>query len=274
MRWLILPWAMLAASCSIFKHQPQLILGDPSAPSQVTPAEAIAIAQKLSTYPWRASPNNILHGKDKSGIIVQTPDISLLPQDKHKGWWVPDTINAGIPYKWGGYDDPQSFVAATAIGYAAGDISSPEKRRADNAGISKYAAGLDCSGFVSKCLKLPTIHDTRQLLEVCDTLPDTSHLRAGDIMNIPRVHAILFAGWANPERTWIYFYETGGAPDYWKPGIKKAPLKAMEKRGFQPLRYKGMAQLANEADTLIIPTLTKSVRENAPITNGTTMGEL
>lgn len=250
-----------------------LMPGDASAPSQLTPKESMAIAQNLATHAWQPFSRNILHGKDKAGVWVNTPDVSLEPQRGRKGWWMPGVVNTGIPYKWGGFDDPASFDAAIAKGLAGGDVSSPEKRRADNAAVSMQAAGLDCSGFVSRCLKLPRVHDTTQLPAVCTELPDTRDLRPGDVLNIPRRHVILCAGWSNPEHTWLYYYETGGGPDYWKPGLKKAPLDALLALGYKPLRYSGMAHEAVPRGTSAKEVLTRGVQATAVSVPNPTVGE-
>jgi hypothetical protein len=276
MKFLALAFLLLAPSCAPTPPQQPavpLIPGDPSAPSQITPAESIAIAQRLSTHPWQPYATNILHGKDRAGVLVHTPDVSLDPQQPRRGWWVPGQVNTGVPYKWGGFDDPASFDAAIAKGLAAGDVSSPAKRRADNAAVSKQAAGVDCSGFVSRCLKLPTVHDTTQLPAVCEPLPSAMELRPGDLLNIPRRHVLLCAGWSNPECTWLYYYETGGGPDYWKPGLKQAPLDALLALGYQPLRYRGMArdpyQGAKDAPTV----LTRAAKASAIAVPNPTVGE-
>ena len=154
---------LLAACASQAPRAPELIPGDPSAPSQVTPQEAMSIAQRFTSHAWQPFAKNILHGADKAGVLVNTPDVTHEPQNERRGWWQPGQTNEGMPYKWGGFDEPASFDAAIANGLAAGDVSSPEKRRADNAGVSSQAAGVDCSGFVSRCLKLPRVHDTSQL---------------------------------------------------------------------------------------------------------------
>jgi len=224
--------------------EPILCPGEASAPSQVTPQEALAIAQQLANHPWQPFSSNIKHGNDKAGIWVNTPDISHEPGHKRQGWWVPGEVNTGIPYKWGGFDDPASFDRAISNGLAGGDVATPEKRRADSAAVSVQAAGVDCSGFVSRCLKLPTVHDTTQLPAVCRPLMAWSNLRAGDVLNIPHRHVILCAGWSNPDHSWLYYYETGGGPDYWKPGLKQAPLEKLVALGYQPLRYCGMAHEA------------------------------
>lgn len=252
---------------------PQLIPGDPTAPSQVTPDEAMKIAQQYTTHTWRPFARNILHGKDKAGILVNTPDITHEPQQDRKGWWVPGEVNSGVPYKWGGYDDPASFDLAVATGSAAGDVSSPEKRRADNAAVSASAAGVDCSGFVSRCLKLPTCHDTSQLPAVCTELPSARDLQPGDVLNIPHRHVILCAGWYDPEHTWIYYYETGGAPDYWKPGLKQAPLDALLALGYKPMRYKGMAHELVPSGKQPREVLTRAVKAAAQVVTNPTVGE-
>lgn len=259
---------LLVTGCVSEKPQP-LVPGDVSAPSQTTPEEAMAIAHRMATHPWRPFATNILHGKDKAGILVNSPDVSHEPDQARRGWWIPGAVNTGVPYKWGGFDDPASFDAAVAKGLAGGDVSSPAKRRADNAAVSAQAAGVDCSGFVSRCLKLPTVHDTTQLPAVCTALPSVRELRPGDLLNIPRRHVILCAGWSNPEQTWIYYYETGGSPDYWKPGLKQAPLAALLALGYQPLRYRGMARPGKSAKEI----LTRAVQATAAVVPNPTVGE-
>ncbi len=265
---------MFLAGCASWRTNPEssarLVPGDPSAPSQVTPAEALSIAQQYATHAWKPFANNILHGKDPKGVAVNTPDIGYRMQSDRPGWWVPGDVNHGIPYKWGGFDDPASFDMAVAEGMAAGDVSSPAKRSADNAAVSTLATGVDCSGFVSRCLKLPVVYDTARLPSVCNLLPSAGDLRPGDLLNIPRRHVILCAGWATSDRKWIYFYETGGAPEYWKPGLKQAPLDALLALGYRPLRYRGMAW---QAQTSGKEVLTRGSRSRALTIVNPTVGE-
>lgn len=233
----------------------------------------MAIARQFTTHAWQPFSRNILHGKDQAGIGVDTPDIGHSPQEKRKGWWIPGVINNGIPYKWGGFDDPSSFDAAIAQGSAGGDVSSPAKRQADNAAVSRHAAGVDCSGFVSRCLKLPTVHDTTHLPAVCTPLASPQDLRPGDLLNISHRHVILCAGWSNPEHTWLYYYETGGGPDYWKPALKQAPLDALLALGYQALRYRGMAHEATWPGTSPKEVLTRAVKSTAVSVPNPTIGE-
>jgi len=258
-RWLVFLGFLALGGCSTvpsrapaFKDvMDPLIPGDSSAPSQVTPAEALAIAEIYTQHPWRPFARNILHGSDRCGIRVDTPDIGYKPENGRDGWWVPGEVNRGIPYKWGGFDNPASFDNAIASGHAAGDVSTPRKRELDNAAVSSEAAGVDCSGFVSRCLKLPSGHDSSQLPSLCDRLPSPMDLRPGDLLNIPHQHVMLVAGWAKKDRSWICYYETGGIPE-WKPALKQAPLAALIELGYQPLRYRGMAREARPTDKQVL----------------------
>jgi len=261
--WFPVLFAGVLSGCATLQNKPAsapaLLPGDPLAPSQVTPSEALAIAEIYSRHSWRPFARNILHSRDPAGIQVDTPDIGYRPESGRNGWWVPGETNVGIPYKWGGFDDPASFDGAISAGRAAGDVSTPAKRLADNAAVSTRATGVDCSGFVSRCLKLPSVHDSAQLPSLCDPLPGPGQLRPGDLLNIPRKHVLLFAGWARPDHSWIYFYETGGIPE-WKPALKEAPLAALMDLGYQPLRYRGMAHEAVPSGKEV---LTRAVRSRA-----------
>jgi len=252
---------------------PSLTPGDPAAPSQTTPQETVAIAQRYANHQWMPFAKNILRGKDKDGVLVNTPDVGHEPGKERQGYWIPGQVNQGIPYKWGGFDDPASFDAAVAAGSAAGDVSSPAKRRADNAAVSSQAAGVDCSGFVSRCLQLPAVYDTAKLPSICDELPSHLDLQPGDLLNVPRRHVLLTAGWVDESRQWIYYYETGGAPDYWRPALRQAPIGALMDLGYKPLRYKGMARVAVADGKQVSEVLTRAAKASAAVVANPTIGE-
>lgn len=267
---LVLAIAACTSTKPIGKNaEPLLVPGDPSAPSQITPTEALSIAERYAKHSWRPFARNILHGPDRLGVLVNTPDATFSDEKQRSGWWLPGEMNQGVPYQWGGFDDLATFDQGVAKGHAAGDVSSPAKRAADNGGISADAAGVDCSGFISRCLKLPTVHDTTQLPAVCTPI-EAANLRPGDLLNIPRGHVVLCAGWARPDRSWIYYYETGGPPDYWKPGLKEAPLAAMLELGYQPMRYRGMAREPSVSGKEV---LTRGVRAKSVVVTEPVIGE-
>jgi len=269
--WLTLPAAALLTSCvtpEVATPESTLLPGDPTAPSQVTPSEAMTLAEQYTRHPWRPFARNILHGKDSARIPVETPDVSYRPVSGRTGWWVPGQINHGIPYKWGGFDDLDSFDRAVAKGRPAGDVASPAKRQANNAAVSADGVGVDCSGFVSRCLKLPRVHDSAELPSICDPI-DPRDLRPGDLLVIPNRHASIVAGWAKPDQSWVYLYETGGQPD-WKPDLKASPLDKLLALGFQPLRYRGMAREALPSGKQL---LTRSVLAKAILIPNPTIGD-
>jgi hypothetical protein len=245
-----------------------IIPGDPNAPSQVTPQQALATAQLYCTHAWHPFASNIKHGLDPAGVRVDTPDVSYLPANGRNGWWIPGEVNEGIPYKWGGFDNPEMFDNAISAGGAGGDVSTPGKRQADNAAVSQYAAGVDCSGFVSRCLNLPALFDSAGLPAICDPLPGPQQLQPGDLLNIPHQHVILVAGWASADHTMLYYYETGGIPT-WRPMLKVSPLAKLIGLGFQPLHYRGMAREELPSGKEI---LTRGVRSRAVVVANPVVG--
>lgn len=156
-----------------------------------------------------------------------------------------------------------------AAGLAAGDVSSPAKRKADNAAVSAQAAGVDCSGYVSRCLKLPAVYDCARLPTVCDVLINARDMQAGDLLIVPRQHVRLIAGWSRRDKSWVYFYETGGVPE-WKPALKEAPLDKLLALGYQPMRYRGMAREALPTGKEI---LTRAMRAEAIFVPEPAIGE-
>lgn len=61
----------------------------------------------------------------------------------------------------------------------AGDMGTPEKQAAGDAAVSRFAAGVDCSGFVSRCWRLDRPFSTRELPALCTRLPSWEDLPDG-----------------------------------------------------------------------------------------------
>src|SRR5207245_10070699 len=91
----ILALMLLTGFASVQKGT-SLSPGDPSAPSQVTPRQALETARLFSTYPWRPFARNIKHGLDPVGVRVETPDAGYRPESGRNGWWIPGQVNEGI----------------------------------------------------------------------------------------------------------------------------------------------------------------------------------
>ncbi len=213
----------------------------PASPSIVTRAEAMATAELYRTFKWEATAANVLHGTDAHGIRVDTPDITYRPKSGFAGFWKPGTVNVGMPYKWDGFDTPESFLIGLSAGKAAGDVCTPEKRRLLEAGASAQAVGIDCSGFVSRCWNLPRGYSTRTITTLCDPVPNLRDLQPGDILNTPNSHVFLFKKWLTADRSKMAAYTTG-TPPLWAVRAGMLRTKQMAPLGYTAWRYRGMRE--------------------------------
>ncbi len=205
----------------------------------VTRADCLAIAESYRAHRWHPGPANVLHGPDPDGVQVDTPDTSYQKPGAVAGWWVPGQVNEGVPYQWGGFATLEQFDQEIAAGKAAGDVYTQEKRRLLDAAVSRHATGIDCSGFISRCWRLPRSYSTRELAQLCTPLPSWEALQPGDILNIWNSHAILFGGWEDASHRRLIGYEAG-VPPHWlvvRHPIETEKLKGL---GFTPLRYRRM----------------------------------
>jgi cell wall-associated NlpC family hydrolase len=202
-------------------------------------SEAIHTAEAYRTHRWMAGAENVLHAPDADGIRVDTPDIGYRRPGAVPGWWVPGQWNEGVPYQWGGFSALGEFDTGVARGLAAGDVYTLEKRALLEDGVSRHAVGIDCSGFISRCWKLPRPFSTREMHTICERLPSWDALLPGDILNTYNAHCLLFAGWADEARSRMWAYETG-IPPHWKVIRHRPDTRGLRDKGFVPLRYRNM----------------------------------
>jgi hypothetical protein len=111
----------------------------------VTRQEALDIADSYYQHVWSASESNITNGQitDPDGNPLETPE------------WVTVGINYDFPYKWGGFNTLASYDAGLLEGKSAGDKAT--------SAVSRFAVGVDCSGYVSRCWKLTYHVSTYQM---------------------------------------------------------------------------------------------------------------
>jgi hypothetical protein len=211
-----------------------VLLCVPAYAEPLTRAEAIRIAEAYCNYQWNATDKNVLQGKDGDGVEVHTPNVApgAAPDPK---LWVSGTTNTGMPYKWGGFDTIDSFAAGIKAGKAGGDMYTQEKRRLGGAAVSSHAVGIDCSGFISRCWKLPSKQSTETLPDLCKTLTSPDDLKPGDIMDAAGGHVILFAKWLDDQKSNALFYE---ASPFCKVIANPRSIDELVAEGYQPLRYK------------------------------------
>ena len=201
----------------------------------LTRAEALKVAESFVHHQWQSTDKNLRHGPDSRGVQIHTPDHSSgygYPDDAS---WKVGATNSGVAYKWGGFDTPESFDAGVHAGKAAGDVYTPDKRRLGGNAVSGDAVGIDCSGFVSRCWKLPRKYDTSTLAEICQKLPSASELQPADIMNTEGGHVILFVKWLDDTKTRALFYE---AAPFSKTLGSERDIPTLLAAGYTPMRYR------------------------------------
>lgn len=205
----------------------------------VTRDEAVATAYRYTQVRWMPEERHVRHGPDSSGIVVQTPDRTLVKHGDRRGWWQPGVPAQSLPYQWGGFDTPESFLEKIAVGKKAGDIADPAKRALGDAGVSVESCGIDCSGFVSRCWNLKQPYSTRELPMICTPLGSWEDLRAGDILLNDR-HVVLFVKWTVPGKE-IAAYEAGPYP-VWKVSACGLYVDKLREKGYAPWRYRRMEE--------------------------------
>ncbi|MFC1483490.1 T9SS type A sorting domain-containing protein [Candidatus Neomarinimicrobiota bacterium] len=134
----------------------------------VTPGEALSKADTYVQHAYTVTSANITNGRilDPNGAEVETPE------------WVRPGIVSPVVYQWGGFYTLTEFDAGLAIGRYAGDKATT--------GVSAYAVGVDCSGFVSRCWNLPYQFSTRMMDdEITIAYSSWDEIRPGDAIHKP-----------------------------------------------------------------------------------------
>jgi hypothetical protein len=100
-----------------------------------------------------------------------------------------------VPYKWGGFDSVGQFKQRLAASRPAlaGNVCTCREARFNGCMVAR-AAGVDCSGFVSRAWGLNAHNGTSRLAAIAAPLPSLFDLRPGDILNRPGNHVRLFVG--------------------------------------------------------------------------------
>lgn len=216
----------------------------PPPSSSVTRQEAAMISDAYTGLRWRPGRSNVYHRTDPSGIRVDTPDRKWNDHSSHL--WVPGQWTYGMAYKWGGFDTPREFMVKIQSTYhpalvrnPAGDMATPEKIRLGDEAVSPYAAGIDCSGFVSRCWRLDRPYSTRELPALCRRLDSLRDLKTGDILIEPGVHVIMFLKWVDAKKTKLIASEAGNSR-YWRTINSQYTLDEVARLWLVPMQYVNM----------------------------------
>ncbi len=133
--------------------------------SGVSRTEALKIADTYVLHQYECSSSNLspTNITAPDGDVVKTPD------------WLIVGTNARIPYKWGGFNTLAQFDAGLSTGKFAGDINTD--------GVSSYALGVDCSGYVSRCWQLSYHASTAYMPGITTQYSSWDDLKPGDAIH-------------------------------------------------------------------------------------------
>lgn len=133
--------------------------------TKVGRTKALQIAETYVLHQYECKPNNLSASEVTApdGDIVRTPS------------WLTIGSNARIPYKWGGFNTIAQFDAGLANGKYAGDIIT--------SGVSSYALGVDCSGYVSRCWQLNYHSSTADMPGITTQYGSWDNLKPGDAIH-------------------------------------------------------------------------------------------
>lgn len=133
----------------------------------ITRDQVMSLAKAYVHHPWRCTAANTTGSCAAGYTSVFTPGDYL-----------------GVPYDWGGNATLFDFDQKIAQGYGAGTRPSD--------GVLSCTTGVDCSGYVSRCWGETTKYGT-YTLENISTAIAQSQLLAGDVMNLPGTHVVLYS---------------------------------------------------------------------------------
>jgi len=140
--------------------------------------------------------------------------------------------NVGVPYKWGGFSSLSQFDQGIADGKLAGHIPTSGKSAA-----TMKAVGVDCSGLVSRCWRLPGKKSTRSLPKISVLLASYDDLQPGDVLNVANRHVMLFVEFENADKSVLKVVEATAGKG--KVHYSSYSRELLLKNGYQPLRYRG-----------------------------------
>ena len=191
---------------------------------------ALRLGESYALYKYNCSSKNLapanVQGPD--GDVVRTPS------------WLIIGENAKIPYMWGGFSTLAQFSSGLQNGRYAGDINT--------AGVSGYAVGVDCSGFVSRCWQLSYHSSTSDMPSITTAYSDWSDLKPGDAI-LKQGHVRLFVDKA-PNGA-MRVVESSGRD--W--GVSYWTYSPSDLTAYHPCYYNGM----ESNYSFNVPTVTKCV---------------
>jgi hypothetical protein len=155
----------------------------------------------------------------------------------------------GVPYCWGCHGSLASFRSQIERGVKAGNVCTHNAPRTD-------VAGVDCSAFVSAAWGLAVHYTTAAIPAIAKPLENPWDLRPGDALNKPGSHVMLFLRFTRDRKAEVMESSTGACNG--KVCRNIYPLAALLSRGFQPMRFKALAD-----ETMVVAQSGEAAEKNA-----------
>ena len=192
------------------------------AKQSISREKTLQIADTYVQHQWACKSSNMTNGTQTApdGDLVKTPS------------WLKIGTNQKIPYKWGGFDLLPDYDNGLTKNHYAGDTHTD--------GVSSYARGVDCSGFVSRCWQLKTHYSTRMMDNpnygsIVQKYNSWAELKPSDAIH-KHGHVILFV--KHNSNGSLSCVEAAASQTDWKVDYSTHYLHSLD--GYSPVYFKNM----------------------------------
>jgi hypothetical protein len=176
---------------------------------------------------WLVTPAN--YGQDPDNACTGFNRI-------RRPWYLQGKIGQqvrGVPYCWGCHGSLAQFRAKIEHGAMAGNVCTRNAPRSD-------VVGVDCSAFVSAAWGLSIHYTTAAIPAITKPVSNPWDLRPGDALNKPGSHVMLFLRFTPDRKAEVMESSTGGCNGRVCRNVY--PLGSLLARGYQPVRFSGLAE--------------------------------
>lgn len=212
-------------------------------PPPITRAAILANARAYLDVNWTMQQENYMRPGIDNACVPNQGHIWLRPRHFTKDL-IGKTV-APMPYKWGGDDTPNTFRIRTEWGALAGSLCTCRDAEY-NYCVFADAAGIDCSGFVSRAWGIEK-RGTAGLLDVADEVKSLDALEPGDAFDWPQRHVRLFTGLASGAQTAFIVLEASTRLDC--EGVCQATYRPSELNGYRIIRYHNIRESIVSTDS-------------------------
>jgi cell wall-associated NlpC family hydrolase len=186
----------------------------------ITRKQILDHAEAYLTHTWTLGEKN--HSPEPGICLYFRANSCWQSKDSCDLWMRPTYLKnqvgkavKGVPYVWNGFDSLDQFNQKISQDRPAGDVCTPGKARRANKDSKSvppmfirdgqrkvnytYAAGVDCSGFVSRVWQLKGKRGTATFTGGAGLDPVAKEIKwkdikPGDILDLPGVHVVLYLG--------------------------------------------------------------------------------